>query len=367
MAVWVIRAGRHGEYEAMSIERGVTAVGFGLARSVDDFVSREALQAELPETSANQLWRFRHELRLVLPCKHTRAVAVGRVTGEYVYSPDLCAEAPHARSVEWAATNVPRSDFDQDLLNSFGALSTVSQPHAQNAEARIDAVVRAYLGQADDPDLVGGADLVPEADPNGELDLDQEIKDRIVARLKRKFAGLRLEHLVASILRASDYEAVETATGPDGGVDIVAGRGELGFGQPRLCVQVKARRGPVGLPEYDRLLGNLGTFSAEHGLLVSLGGFTKPVHPQRPVVLQDSPVGAGRTGAAAARNLRGSSGGHPHRRAAARPKSAGRSKRRLSAGRRYGPICSASRRSRLASKSATAIGRRTGGAPCCKL
>ena len=111
-----------------------------------------------------------------------------------------------------------------------------------------------------------------------ELDLDQEIKDRIVARLKRKFAGVRLEHLVASILRASDYEAVETAAGPDGGVDIVAGRGELGFGQPRLCVQVKARRGPVGLPEYDRLLGNLGTFSAEHGLLVSLGGFTKPVH-----------------------------------------------------------------------------------------
>ena len=282
MAVWVIRAGRHGEYEAMSIERGVTAVGFGLARSVDEFATREALQAELPETGANQLWRFRHELRLgdmvVLPCKHTRAVAVGRVISEYVHSPDLSAEAPHARKVEWSATDVPRSDFDQDLLNSFGALSTVSQPHAQNAEARIDAVVRAYLGQADDPDLVGGADLPPEADPNGELDLDQEIKDRIVARLKRKFAGVRLEHLVASILRASDYEAVETAAGPDGGVDIVAGRGELGFGQPRLCVQVKARRGPVGLPEYDRLLGNLGTFSAEHGLLVSLGGFTKPVH-----------------------------------------------------------------------------------------
>ena len=86
-----------------------------------------------------------------------------------------------------------------------------------------------------------------------------------------------MEHLVASILRASGYEAVERAAGPDGGVDIVAGRGELGFGQPRLCVQVKARRGPVGLAEYDRLMGNLDTFRAEHGLLVSLGGFTKPV------------------------------------------------------------------------------------------
>ena len=281
MAVWLIRAGRHGEYEATSIERGVTAIGFGLARSVEEFETREALQAELPETSANQLWRFRHELQrgdmVVLPCKHTRAVAVGRVTGEYAYRPNLSPEAPHTRTVEWCAADVPRSDFDQDLLNSFGALATVSQPQAQNAEARIDAVVRAYLGQADDSEAAG-AELVPDADPNGELDLDQEIKDRIVARLKRKFAGVRLEHLVASILRASDYEAVETAAGPDGGVDIVAGRGELGFGQPRLCVQVKARRGPVGLPEYDRLMGNLDTFRAEHGLLVSLGGFTKPVH-----------------------------------------------------------------------------------------
>ena len=281
MAVWLIRAGRHGEHEAMSIERGVTAIGFGLARSVEEFETREALRAELPPASADQLWCIRHEVQpgdmVVLPCKHTRAVAVGRVAGEYAYRPDLSAQASHTRAVDWCATDVPRSDFDQDLLNSFGALATVSQPQAQNAEARIQAVVRAYLGQADDADPAGGAEVVPDADPNGELDLDQEIKDRIVARLKRKFAGVRMEHLVASILRASGYEAVETAAGPDGGVDIVAGRGELGFGQPRLCVQVKARRGPVGLAEYDRLMGNLDTFRAEHGLLVSLGGFTKPV------------------------------------------------------------------------------------------
>ena len=118
---------------------------------------------------------------------------------------------------------------------------------------------------------------VPPADPNEEADLEELIADRIVARLKQKFAGVRLEHLVASILRTSDYQVLETAAGPDGRVDIVAGAGELGFGQPRLCVQVKRRRGPVDLAEYDRLMGNLETFRAEHGLLVSLGGFTKPV------------------------------------------------------------------------------------------
>ena len=281
MAVWLIRAGRYGEYEDMCIDRGLTAVDFGLGQSVAEFESREALRAsELAETSANQLWRFYDEIQLgdmiVLPCKRTRVIAVGRVVGEYGYCPDESPSAPHTRAVTWDATDVPRSGFDQDLINSFGALGTVSQPQPQDAEERIAAVVKAYLEQADE--LVPAADAeMPPTDPNDEVDLDQQIKDRIVARLKQRFAGVRLEHLVASILRASDYQVLETAAGPDGGVDIVAGAGELGFSQPRLCVQVKGRRGPVDLAEYDRLLGNLETFRAEHGLLVSLGGFTKPV------------------------------------------------------------------------------------------
>lgn len=261
----------------------MTAIGFGLARSVEEFESRDALRAsDLAEPSANQLWRFYREIQIgdlvVLPLKHARVIAVGRVNGEYGFRPDVSADAPHTRAVEWQATDVPRADFDQDLINSFGALATVSQPQAQNAEERIEAVVSAYLEQADElVPVANAAEEPPPADPNEEVDLEQQIRDRIVARLKQKFAGVRLEHLVASILRTSDYQVLETAAGPDGGVDIVAGAGELGFGQPRLCVQVKGRRGPVDLAEYDRLMGNLETFRAEHGLLVSLGGFTKPV------------------------------------------------------------------------------------------
>ena len=282
VAVWLIRAGRHGEYEHICIEDGVTAIGFGFNRSVDEFESREALRAsDLAEPSANQLWRFCREIQIgdmvVLPSKRTRVIAVGRVSGEYDFRPDASPAAPHTRTVEWKATDIPRSDFDQDLINSFGALATVSQPQAQDAEERIEAVVSAYLEQADELAPAANADMPPPADPNEEVDLDQQIKDRIVARLKQRFAGVRLENLVASILRASEYQVLETAAGPDGGVDIVAGAGELGFSQPRLCVQVKGRRGPVDLAEYDRLMGNLETFRAEHGLLVSLGGFTKPV------------------------------------------------------------------------------------------
>lgn len=285
MTAWVVRAGRAGENEDACIERGVAAIGFGLRRSITEFADQEALRRCLSRpNAAGQLWRFVHEMQIgdlvVLPRKRTREVAVGRVAGGYVHRPELIGDdAPHTRKVEWHATDVPRSNFDQDLLKSFGALQTLSRPQARNAEARIERVANVYLGLAsgEQGDPAASGDGVIDDDPNEEVDIDQAIRDRIVARLRRKFDGARLEHLVANITRALDYHALETREGPDGGVDIVAGKGDLGFGHPRLCVQVKHRSSPVDLAEYDRLRGNVTGFGARHGLLVSLGGFTKAV------------------------------------------------------------------------------------------
>ena len=293
MAVWTIRGGRVGEYEDAFLEKGVVAVGFALSRSVVDFTDREALRAHLDNrSSADQIWRLYSEVgdgdMVVLPRKLTRQVAVGRISGEYSYQPELVgAGVPHVRAVEWQVTNIPRSHFDRDLLNSFGSLLTVSRPGAPNAESRIASIANAFLGN----DPVGEPSTEPSPDPvtsqqdetQGtdffeEIDIDQEISDRIVARLRQKFAGTRLEYLVASILKASGYVVLQTREGADGGVDVLAGKGDMGFGEPRLCVQVKGRTSPVDLSEYDRLQGNIASFRAEHGLLVSLGGFTKPVH-----------------------------------------------------------------------------------------
>ena len=292
MAVWTIRGGRVGEYEEAFLEKGVVAVGFGLRSSVVDFTDRDALRAHIANrSSADQIWRLYNDVEngdmVVLPRKLTRQVAVGRISGAYSYQPEsVGAEAPHVRAVEWQVPNIPRSHFDRDLLNSFGSLLTVSQPGAPNAEARIASIANAFLGN----DSIGEIAATPAigAEFSGddsrdteffeEVDIDQEIRDRIVARLRQKFAGTRLEYLVASILEAAGYVVLQTRKGPDGGVDVLAGKGDLGFGEPRLCVQVKGRTSPVDLSEYDRLQGNIASFRAEHGLLVSLGGFTKPVH-----------------------------------------------------------------------------------------
>ena len=60
--------------------------------------------------------------------------------------------------------------------------------------------------------------------------------------------------------------------GPDGGIDIVAHRDELGFEPPLIKVQVKSTEGNVGGPVVQALYGNVE--SNEFGLLVTLGDFT---------------------------------------------------------------------------------------------
>ena len=293
MTIWTIRGGRTGEYENTFLEQGVVSVGFGLNRSAEDFTDREGMRIHSGSRSqADQLWRFYQDVSIgdlvVLPRKTTREIAVGQISGPYAYRPDIVgAGAPHVRAVEWQITNIPRSHFDRDLLNSFGSLMTISQPGAPNAEARIARVANAFL----ENDSIQESATIPvshtefaEDDGYGEgqtfdeIDIDQEIRDRIVARLRQKFSGTRLEYLVASILKASGYVVLQTRKGADGGVDVLAGKGDMGFGEPRLCVQVKARTSTASLEEYDRLQGNIASFRAQHGLFVSLGGFTKPVH-----------------------------------------------------------------------------------------
>ncbi len=76
---------------------------------------------------------------------------------------------------------------------------------------------------------------------------------------------------------AQGYKTAVSPPGPDGGVDILAGSGLLGFDRPRLCVQVKSGGGSEGQKTLNELIGVVSKFSSEQGLLVSWGGFTNAV------------------------------------------------------------------------------------------
>ena len=289
MAVWVVRAGSYGEGEEFAINNSLLGIDFGLRQSVAEFPNREALEAALltigeyagdgkrrAPSSVSQLWRFANELKpgdaVVLPCKRPKVVAAGKITGVYRYEPEL--QYPHVRPVEWSATDIPRSSFDRDLLYSFGGLLTVFQVNRNNAQERIERVVQRHLGETPGD---GPTQTMDITDESVAVDLQDVISDSIIERIRQKFTGHRLEYLVENILKAQGYTTLQTRRGADGGIDVVAGKGQMGFEEPRLCVQVKSGTAPVDLPDYNRLQGNVRSFGAHHGLLVSLSDFTRPV------------------------------------------------------------------------------------------
>ena len=100
--------------------------------------SCEVLNEVYPGTERNklinhsgQIFAFSQRIEVgdwvALPSKHKRAIHIAEVTSDYIYNGN--AEDPyyHYRDVKWIATDIPRSNFDQDILYSLGAFMTVCQ------------------------------------------------------------------------------------------------------------------------------------------------------------------------------------------------------------------------------------------------
>ena len=276
MTVWVVRVRQDGEFEQFAISSNAVGIDFGLHQSITEFQNRDALrQYRQDQSDADQLWRFAHGLQIgdiiVLPRRQTRMVAVGRITGDYRY--DTMEQPPHIRSVEWDAIDIPRSDFDEDFLDYFGGLLAVFRINRDNAQERIRQIVSRHRGEI--PDATTTLPMEVAGDDSTAIGVDEVIADHIIQRIRQRFTGLRLEYLVESILKARGYTMLATSRGTD--VCFFGGKGQMGLGAPRLFVQVQSGTAPVDLPEYDRLQENVHSFHTDHGLLVSLSDFTRPV------------------------------------------------------------------------------------------
>lgn len=294
MKVWMIRAGRHGEQESLAIDKGIAVIGWHEVPNLTQIKSREQMRelcrqiypnASEAKTSnlVGQLFSFAQRIDIgdivAIPKKSTSTIALGRVTGPYRYREDL-GEVHHTRTVDWIRTDIPRTDFSQDLLYSLGAIMTVCRIERNNAEQRFQQI----LNGAKDPELtdsvIAGETVASEEgllEKEAQRDVEQLAKDQIVSHIETNYKGHDLARLVEAILKAEGYQTHLSPPGPDGGVDILAGRGALGFEGPKLCVQVKSSSSPCDVSVFRGLQGTMATFKADQGLLVSWGGFNSVV------------------------------------------------------------------------------------------
>jgi restriction system protein len=291
MALWLVRAGSYGEHEKQFFENDKIYLTWRrlehtpLNPSVHWDALKDLLRGTFPEFSerrigmgASQIFAFVSTMKvgdwIALPQKTAPAIAFGEIIGNYEYKYDPKDEGlySHSRRVKWLNKEVPRSVIDQDILDSLGSLLTICRIERNDAEARIHQLAsRNWLSGG--PSVLRihaptNADEVPDR-----IDIEQIAQDAIAKRIKAKFTNHRMARLVEAVLQAQGYTTYRSPEGPDGGVDILASAGPIGFGQPRICVQVKSGDSPTDTPTVNQLIGSMQNVHAEQGLFVSWAGY----------------------------------------------------------------------------------------------
>lgn len=272
----MVRAGRRGAQESVATDQNVITINWNELPDLSSLKTRDELEELYRETypesekmkKANhvgQIWRFFHNIQIgdlvALPLSTQSAIIFGSVKSEYKFE-RLAEDVKHIREVAWIKT-IPRTAIDQDLLYSFGAIMTVCEIKRNDAEKRIKAIL--WKGKP-----------VPPIESNGQesVNIAEYAKDQITEYITRKFKGHGLSHLINAILTVQGYTTAESPPGPDGGVDILASAGPLGFDRPRICVQVKSTSSSTDVKVLRELGGVITKVKADQGLLVSWSGFT---------------------------------------------------------------------------------------------
>ena len=277
--LWGLHAGKTGDAHTLFLKKKVVAVGWNKMPNLSTLPpNREGFKAAVTKAFphkkpgaipniAGQLFRFMHEMQkndlIIYPSKRDKQLHIGKIVGEYQYNPKLSEGYPHQRSVEWI-NKFPRTRFSQGALYEIGSAMSFFQ-----VKNYADEFLAALEGKSA-PTLVDEDETVAVV----AQDIEQNTRDFVIKTLSQELKGHPFADFVAHLLNKMGYHTRVSPPGPDGGIDIIAHKDELGFEPPIIKVQVKSNDGNVGDPVVSALYGKVD--QNEFGLLVTLGGFTRP-------------------------------------------------------------------------------------------
>jgi restriction system protein len=276
--MWGIHAGRQGDGDSLFLKENVVALGWNEMGDLGHLKpTREAFRAAVIKAypsakpgaipnSTGQIFRFVHEMRIgdliLYPSKIDRRVHIGVIDGPYAYFPESKQGFPQRRKVRWLK-DLPRTQFTQGALYEIGSAMSFFQVknYADEFRAAVEGRVAEVPATAEDESIAAVAE-----------DIEETTRDFVLKRLAQDLKGHPFAEFVAHLLGAMGYRTRISPPGPDGGIDILAHKDELGFEPPIIKVQVKSTEGSVGDPAVSALYGKVD--AKEFGLLVTLGNFT---------------------------------------------------------------------------------------------
>lgn len=283
--IWVFRAGKNGEHEKKFLEESrIYLSWYGLKEDMSkmDYGGvKEYVRQLFPELSGDylnrrilQIYPFVHSMQdgdwVILPSKFDRTLHFGKIVGDYQY--EFIGPAPyyHYRNVDWFEKDVPVDIFDSEIIYATQVHSTIFRITDERIVSIIEQTANNGWNQPHIPPLefIGS-----------ELNIDDAAVASIKKYVYQKFKGYAMEDLICEILRAKGFTVYNGPKGPDGGQDLLAAAGDMGFESPRICVQVKTQNQVVEKSVVDKLEDTIKKFKAEYGLFVAWNGYEKAVDP----------------------------------------------------------------------------------------
>jgi restriction system protein len=278
-AIWGIHAGKTGDADTLFLKKHVIAIGWMKMGDLSSLkADREVFKSKVLEAypdkkpgaipvTAGQIFRFVHEMKpgdlVAYPSKQDHQIHLGEITGHYFYDPKTEPSYPNLRQVKWLRV-LPRTHFTQGALYEIGSALSLFLVKNYVDEFRV-----AIEGKAVPTPVAQDESVAAVADG-----IEETTRDFVLKRLAQEVKGHPFAEFVAHLLNTMGYQTRVSPEGPDGGIDIIAHRDELGFEPPIIKVQVKSTEGSIGDPIVSALCGKVGP--GEHGLLVTLGSFTPP-------------------------------------------------------------------------------------------
>ncbi|MBV5328720.1 MAG: restriction endonuclease, partial [Chlorobium sp.] len=276
--IWGIHAGKTGDADSLFLNKHCIAIGWVKMGDLSPLApNRDAFKVKVAETypdrkpgsipnNAGQLFRFVHEMKpgdwVAYPSKQDRMIHLGQVTGDYHYDPKTEPGYPQVRAAKWLK-KVPRTHFTQGALYEIGSAMSLFQikNYAEEFRAALEGKAAPLIPVTQDESVAAVSE-----------DIEETTRDFVLKKLAQDLKGHPFAHFVAHLLNTMGYRTRISPAGPDGGIDIVVHKDELGFEPPIIKVQVKSSEGSIGDPAVSSLYGKVG--ASEFGLLVTLGIFT---------------------------------------------------------------------------------------------
>lgn len=276
VTVWGIHAGVGGTARSIFINKKQIALGWDDMGDLGIIpADREAFKTKLMEIypdekkgwypmATGQLFRFVHEVKIgdivIYPSKLDRIVHIGEVVSDYKHVKDDEGYSQR-RAVKWLKS-FQRTKFSQGALYEIGSAMSFFK-----VKSFSDEFIAFLEGKEEAQPAKGDKSIEYVAD-----DIEQTTDDFILKTLAQDLKGHAFSHFVAHLLGVMGYKTSVSPEGPDGGIDILAHKDELGFEPPIVKVQVKSSEGSIGDPVVSQLYGKVD--KSEYGMFVTLGIFT---------------------------------------------------------------------------------------------